>query len=219
MSSAKVHRDDVVVPLDRWQLFARRTLDIVMGIVVLALLLIPIIVIIVLVATTSRGPVLFSQIRVGRNGEPFTVLKFRTMREGTHTEVLSDSDQRARYWENGFKLDPDDQRITPVGRILRKTSLDELPQLVNVFWGDMSIVGIRPLLPVEVALRSEHDQDLYRLLRPGMTGLWQVEGRSDVDDVDRIALDRRYVEQWSIWRDLWLLLRTPLAVVRVGRTH
>jgi lipopolysaccharide/colanic/teichoic acid biosynthesis glycosyltransferase len=83
----------------------------------------------------------------------------------------------------------------------------------------MSIVGIRPLLPEELALRSERDQMLYRMLRPGMTGLWQVEGRSHVEQVDRVGLDRTYIESWSLGSDLWIMLRTPFALLKVGNTH
>jgi lipopolysaccharide/colanic/teichoic acid biosynthesis glycosyltransferase len=197
----------------------RRVIDLAIVLVVLILLIVPILVIMALVVTTSRGPILYTQTRVGRSGRHFNVLKFRTMRCGTHTELLSNEQERQRYRQNDFKIAADDPRITKAGWVLRKTSLDELPQLVNVFWGDMSIVGIRPLLPDELGLRPEHDQRLYRSLRPGMTGLWQVEGRSRVDQADRIALDRRYAEQWSVWNDVKILLRTPCALVKVHRAH
>jgi lipopolysaccharide/colanic/teichoic acid biosynthesis glycosyltransferase len=180
---------------------------------------VPSLIIIFLVVVTSRGPILFTQKRVGKNGRTFNVLKFRTMQAGTHTAIITDDAELARYQDNGFKVQPDDPRITSVGRVLRKSSLDEIPQLVNVFWGDMSIVGIRPLLPEELALRSERDQMLYRMLRPGMTGLWQVEGRSHVEQVDRVGLDRTYIESWSLGSDLWIMLRTPFALLKVGNTH
>jgi lipopolysaccharide/colanic/teichoic acid biosynthesis glycosyltransferase len=201
------------------QRVTRRVIDLAIVLVALILLIVPVLVIIALVVTTSRGPILYTQTRVGRRERHFNVLKFRTMRRGTHTALLSDEQERERYRQNDFKLAADDPRITKAGRVLRKTSLDELPQLVNVFWGDMSIVGIRPLLPDELELRPEHDQTLYRSLRPGMTGLWQVEGRSRVDQADRIALDRRYVEQWSVWNDVKILLRTPWALVKVHRAQ
>ncbi len=172
-----------------------------------------------MVKATSRGPVLFNQQRVGRNGELFTVYKFRSMRDGTHHEVLGDAVARQAYHDNDFKLPPDDPRITTIGRLLRKTSLDELPQLVNVLMGDMSIVGIRPLLADELALRPEYDQQLYRTMRPGMTGLWQVEGRSTVQKTDRLHLDRRYVEEWSVWGDVKIAVRTPLALLRIHHAH
>jgi exopolysaccharide production protein ExoY len=173
----------------------------------------------VLIKLTSKGPVIFRQERVGQDGELFTVLKFRTMRNGTHHEVRNDPDALQQYIANDFKLDPSDPRITSIGRFLRKTSLDELPQLINVLRGEMSIVGIRPLLADELALRSNYDQECYQLLQPGMTGLWQVEGRSQVAHDDRHELDRRYVETWSFWNDLKIILRTPAAVLRTDHAH
>lgn len=201
------------------QLRVRRVLDFLLSVVLLVLLAIPIMLITVLVAVSSKGPVLFRQLRVGKNGRPFVVLKFRTMRVGTITDLAEDESARAAYVGNDFKLTADDPRITGVGRVLRRTSLDELPQLVNVFFGDMSLVGIRPLLADELALRSEDDQQLYETMRPGMTGLWQVEGRSNVVFEDRVALDRRYVETWSLWNDAKIILRTPLALIRSGNAY
>lgn len=166
------------------------------------------------IKATSTGPVLFRQKRVGKDGTLFEIYKFRTMRPGTDTEVMQCAVQREQYKANGFKLSEDDPRITRVGRLLRKTSLDELPQLINVLRGEMSLVGIRPLLEDELADRPSYDQDCYRLFRPEMTGLWQVSGRSAVELDDRIELDRRYVEEWSLQGDLSILLRTPIAVLR-----
>lgn len=198
----------------------RRALDIGVASVMLVLLAIPMAVIAVLVAATSRGGALYSQTRVGRNGQPINVLKFRSMCEGAHDMLNADEELRAVYVANDFKLEgQQDPRITKIGRLLRKTSLDELPQLWNVLKGDMSMVGIRPLLFDELALRPEYDQDLYRQLRPGITGLWQVKGRSNVDPVDRIALDREYVETWSPWNDAKIIFGTPLAVLRINHTH
>lgn len=171
------------------------------------------------VACTSRGPVIFRQVRVGETGEHFEVLKFRTMIAGTHEHVLADSALRQQYEKNDFKLRSDDPRITRVGRFLRKTSLDELPQLMNVVRGQMSLVGIRPLLPQELARRSEYDQDLYRLLKPGLTGLWQVEGRSGIGDDHRVELDRRFVETWKLSTSLWIIARTPRAVLVGAGAH
>ncbi len=208
---------DVVHP--RGALLWRRVGDVVLASFTLAVALVPMLVIALLIKATSRGPVLFRQDRVGREGEVFRIAKFRTMTDGTHDHVLSSEDDRQRYIENDFKLDPADRRITTVGRFLRKTSLDELPQLVHVLRGQMSLVGIRPLVPIELGLRSEYDQALYRSLRPGLTGLWQVEGRSTVEKVVRLDLDRRYVETWSPWQDVKILFRTPFALLRIGHTH
>ena len=171
------------------------------------------------IRATSVGPVFYRQERVGQGGRTFKVLKFRTMRVGTHEEVLSDPAGRATYESNGWKLRRDDPRITRVGRWLRRTSLDELPQLLNVLAGDMSLVGVRPLLADELARRPAYDQQLYSSMRPGMTGRWQVKGRSALGDVDRLELDRSYVECWSLWGDVVLLARTVAAVLHVSHAH
>jgi exopolysaccharide production protein ExoY len=203
----------------RWALRVKRCIDVAIASVGLVLTLPLFAVIAVVIKATSRGPVFFLQERVGQAGELFTLIKFRTMRDGTHAEVLADDEERRRYVENDFKLRPDDDRITRVGRFLRKTSLDELPQLIHVIRGEMSLVGIRPLVEMEVARRTPYDQACYELLKPGMTGLWQVEGRSAIAHDDRFTLDRRYVKEWSLVNDLVLLLRTPFAVVRVSTAH
>jgi lipopolysaccharide/colanic/teichoic acid biosynthesis glycosyltransferase len=200
-------------------MLAKRVLDLLVGSGTLLLATPLLAVIAAVIAGTSRGPVLYRQLRVGRHGELFSLVKFRTMRHGTDTEVLSDPELAAAYQANGWKLPPDDHRITTVGRWLRRTSLDELPQLWNVLAGQMSLVGVRPLLADELAQRPERDQQLYRSMPPGMTGLWQVEGRSALDEIDRLELDRAYVEQWSLRRDLVLLARTPLAVLNVANAH
>ncbi|HVN11671.1 MAG TPA: sugar transferase, partial [Kineosporiaceae bacterium] len=162
------------------------------------------------VRLTSPGSVLFRQTRVGVDGREFTMLKFRSM--------VVDADRlldqlREQSDGNGvlFKM-KDDPRVTPVGRFLRKYSLDELPQLVNVVRGEMSLVGPRPPLPSEVA---GYDGIAYRRLRlrPGLTGLWQVSGRSDLSWEDSLRLDLRYVDNWSMALDLQILVRTFRAVV------
>jgi lipopolysaccharide/colanic/teichoic acid biosynthesis glycosyltransferase len=171
------------------------------------------------VKTTSSGPVFFKQQRVGAGGELFEMWKFRTMADGTHHAVLSDEAARRAYEANDFKLPADDPRITRVGRWLRRTSLDELPQLINVVLGTMSIVGVRPVEPQQLASWPAENQDLYKMLRPGMTGLWQVEGRSTVRSHDRLALDRSYLENWSVWADVKIAARTPFALLRIHHAH
>lgn len=200
-------------------LTAKRGLDLSISVLGLVLTMPLLLLVAAMIAVSSRGPVLYRQQRVGRDGRMFELVKFRTMRHGTHDEVLADPDLRAAYEANGWKLPPDDPRITKVGRWLRRTSLDELPQLWNVVLGQMSLVGVRPLLADELAHRPDLDQRLYVSMRPGMTGLWQVEGRSSLDDVDRLSLDRTYVEQWTLRRDLLLLARTPTAMLRLSRAH
>ena len=162
------------------------------------------------VRVTSSGPALFRQTRVGRGGRPFVMLKFRTMyldAEARRAELVSFNVHDAGTL---FKI-KGDPRITPVGRIMRKFSLDELPQLVNVLKGEMSLVGPRPPLPDEV---ENYTLDAHRRfrVRPGLTGLWQVSGRSDLDPEESVRLDTHYVEQWSIGMDAKILARTPGAV-------
>lgn len=210
--------DDVVPPTAR-ALALQRAFDLTLAALGCLLFAIPVVVLALGVKLTSRGPVLFVQRRMGYGGDPFDLYKFRTMRDGTHREVLDDEAARQAYHDNDFKLPPDDPRITGIGRLLRKTSLDELPQLVNVLRGEMSIVGVRPLLAEEVAMRPSYDQALYRTKRPGMTGLWQVEGRSTVQKIDRLHLDRRYLEEWSVWGDVKIAARTPFAVLRISHAH
>ena len=164
-----------------------------------------------LVAVSSRGPVLYRQVRCGLNGRRFTLYKFRTMVEGAdaqldevaHLNEVSGPAFKARH----------DPRVTLVGRALRRLSIDELPQLVNVLRGQMSLVGPRPPLPEEVA-RYERWQLRRLSMKPGLTGLWQVSGRAGLDDFDRwIALDLAYIDQWSLWLDLKILLQTIPAVL------
>jgi exopolysaccharide production protein ExoY len=171
------------------------------------------------VRMTSSGPAIFKQARVGQHGVEFHMWKFRSMRDGTHQEVLSDPDLMAKYVANDFKLPGDDARITRIGGLLRRTSLDELPQLVNIILGSMSLVGVRPIERAQLDLRPSEDQALYCKYRPGITGVWQVEGRAAVKSVDRLALDRKQVEQWSIRRNLSVLLRTPKAVLTSRGAH
>lgn len=197
----------------------RRSIDVVISSISLVVTLPLFLIVSLVIKSTSRGPVFFSQTRIGRGGEPFVIVKFRTMLAGTHEEVLGDTAQYQRYVDNGFKLTEDDPRITPVGRWLRKTSLDELPQLVNVLSGQMSVVGVRPLVPDELAARSCSDQAAYGLLRPGLTGLWQIAGRSSLDVDNRIELDRRYLDTCSIRTDLRILVLTPAALFRVTHAH
>ncbi|MFI6500416.1 sugar transferase [Nonomuraea typhae] len=161
------------------------------------------------VRASSSGPALFRQTRVGRDGAPFTIVKFRTMRQGAEHQKLSlvsDGDGVL------FKV-RNDPRVTPLGALMRRHSLDELPQLFNVVCGQMSLVGPRPPLPEEV---ERYGDDVRRrlLVRPGLTGLWQVSGRSDLSWEESVRLDLRYVENWSLMLDLQILWKTWSAVAR-----
>ena len=188
----------------------KRVLDVLLSLLGLAVLGIPLLLIALTIRLTSTGPALFRQVRIGRDGLAFRVFKFRTMCVNAE-ECLADL--RCDNEANGllFKI-TEDPRITPIGRFLRRTSIDELPQLLNVLAGDMSLVGPRPL-PVQ---NEDFVGDVRRrlLVRPGITGLWQVSGRSDTSWEDAVRFDLFYVENWSLTLDLTILLRTALAVWR-----
>ena len=190
---------------------AKRAMDIVGSLAGLVLLSPLFLVIALAVKLTSPGPAFFTQIRVGRYGRHFKFYKFRTMRKDA--EALKGP--LAPHNESGdgviFKM-ARDPRITRVGRILRRTSLDELPQLWNVLLGDMSLVGPRPPLPEEVALYTLDDRKRLDVT-PGITCLWQVEGRSDIPFRQQVALDKQYILSQSIWRDIVILLRTIPAII------
>ena len=177
------------------------------------LLLLPVIVFIGLaVWLTSPGPVLFRQLRCGRGGRPFTIYKFRSMYVGAEAQLASLLNRNERAEGLLFKIRKD-PRVTHVGRLLRRTSLDELPQLFNVLRGDMSLVGPRPPLPSEVANYPDHVSRRL-LVKPGLTGLWQVSGRSDLTWEDAVRLDLEYVENWSLALDFMILWKTLFAVVK-----
>jgi exopolysaccharide biosynthesis polyprenyl glycosylphosphotransferase len=171
----------------------------------------------------SPGPVLFRQKRIGQGMRPFTFLKFRTMRTDVDTSVHREYIKQtmsasAAAGENGvYKLDRDDA-VTPFGRVLRRTSLDELPQLWNVVRGDMSLVGPRPCLDYEIEEFAPHHFERF-LVPAGVTGLWQVTARAHATFGEALDMDVAYARGWSLGLDLWLLLRTPLAVLRRGGTR
>jgi exopolysaccharide production protein ExoY len=186
--------------------------------VVIVLLVLPAVVLVgavvtLLVVTTSRGPILFSQERVGLGGRRFKMYKFRTMRPDAEGHLQQDTALWDEYVRNGYKIPAElDRRITKVGRFLRRSSLDELPQVFNVLLGTMSLVGPRPIVPRELDNYGPH-RGAYLSVRPGITGAWQVNGRSDVTYPERVEFDRQYIESWSLGRDLSILVRTPKAVI------
>jgi lipopolysaccharide/colanic/teichoic acid biosynthesis glycosyltransferase len=204
----------VVVTRQREQRLARvlqRTVDLTVASTALVCLAPALATIALVVSATSPGPPLYRQVRVGRGGRPIAVWKFRTM--CADADELLPALRALNMVTDGplFKV-RDDPRITRVGRWLRRFSVDELPQLVNVLGGSMSLVGPRPALPAEVA--AYDDVARRRLaVRPGLTGLWQVSGRADLSWAESIRLDLAYVERWSLWLDLRILLRTVPAVL------
>jgi lipopolysaccharide/colanic/teichoic acid biosynthesis glycosyltransferase len=201
-------------------LFLKRFFDIVLSICALVLLA-PVFATIALIVKSDGGPVFFRQTRIGLLGREFKMLKFRSMvvdAEARLKELLAKNEKASGVT---FKM-KDDPRITKVGRFIRKSSLDELPQFWNVLKGEMSLVGPRPPIPREVALYSQADRRRF-LVKPGITCLWQVgerEGRlfeigdrNQIDFPEQVALDVRYIESQSVWRDLWILAKTVPAIL------
>ena len=189
---------------------AKRAFDFVAGTALLLILLPVLLLAAILVKVTSRGPIFFTQRRCGSRGRTFTCYKFRTMvngADGLKKNLLSRNEVTGPV----FKI-RNDPRITPLGRLLRKTSIDELPQLLNVIRGEMSLVGPRPPLPEEVATYS-HRERLRLSVPTGLTCLWQVSGRSNLDFEQWIELDLQYLEKRGFWYDIWLLARTIPAVL------
>ncbi|MFV8165931.1 sugar transferase [Mycobacterium sp. 134] len=190
----------------------KRAFDLAFALLVLPLLLPVMIGAAIAIKVDSGGPILFRQLRVGRHGKTFRICKFRTMVVGA--DAVSGDGQTAVPAQGGvFFKSRSDSRVTRVGRFLRAVSIDELPQLFNVFAGSMSIVGPRPLVPGE-GESVEHFVQRRALVKPGMTGLWQVSGRSDVSDEERIRLDHSYVDNWSSVQDLIIIWRTMRAVIK-----
>jgi len=174
----------------------------------------------VLIRLTSPGPALYRARRLGKFGEEIFVWKFRSMyvdADARLKPLLASDPKLKEEFEKTFKL-KNDPRITPLGRILRKTSIDELPQLINVFCGEMALVGPRPIVKAEVSYYGEH-YDEFSSVKPGITGLWQASGRSDSDYATRVAQDVYYIRNWSPWLDLWIVYRTVAAVLKMRGSY
>jgi Undecaprenyl-phosphate galactose phosphotransferase WbaP len=207
---------------DRKALFpiAKRALDMI-GAGIGLMLLSPFFLIVALMVRADGGPAFFAHQRVGRGGKLFGCLKFRSMviDSQARLETLLANDPAARAeWEATRKL-KNDPRITRIGRFLRSTSLDELPQLINVLRGEMSLVGPRPVQEAEIDRYYGASAAHYMAVRPGITGLWQVSGRSETSYESRVALDVAYVSRPSMIADLTILLRTPVAVLSRRGAH
>jgi len=195
----------------RPRLDAGRVLDVIGALAGLVILALPLAIVALAIRVESRGPAIFHQQRVGRDGRVFTLLKFRSMyadAEARRAALLDESDRKGVCFKS--KTDP---RITRVGRLIRKTSVDELPQLLNVLIGDMSLVGPRPALPSEVAVYPARAHERLAA-RPGITGLWQVSGRADIGFEKMVDLDVAYVRSRNLFLDLAILVLTVRAVLQ-----
>jgi len=190
--------------------------DFTVGSLLLLFLSLPIVVLSLLIRLDSPGPAIFSQYRVGKKGKTFKCYKFRTMSNNAEeklVELINGNDDIRREWQVVWKI-KDDPRVTRLGKFLRATSLDELPQLVNVLKGEMSLVGPRPVTQEEINKYYKDAAELCFSLPPGITGLWQVSGRSNTSYEYRIALDSWYVRNWNLWLDFVILFKTIKAVLK-----
>jgi Undecaprenyl-phosphate galactose phosphotransferase WbaP len=191
----------------------KRLIDII-GSLALLVLFSPLFLVVALMVSLDGGPVFYRHKRIGRDGKLFGCLKFRTMILGAEAclnEYLSYHPEQRREWEQDQKL-AFDPRVTAIGNVLRRLSLDELPQLVNVLVGEMSLVGPRPVTEGELKHYGAA-ASAYLAVRPGLTGPWQVSGRNDVSYATRVAMDEAYVRNFSLWNDIVILLRTPGVVL------
>ena len=208
----------------RSQFGIKRVMDISGSLMALTILSPAMLGIALAVKLSSKGPIFFKQKRVGQYGQNFTFLKFRSMYvnndNAVHREFVAkliSSDETghgAHGRENNVYKIKNDKRVTPLGKLLRRTSLDELPQFINVLRGEMSLVGPRPAIPYELAVYKTWHRRRVLEVKPGITGLWQVTGRSRVKFDDMVRLDLRYATSWSPWLDFKILMRTPMAVIR-----
>jgi len=197
-------------------IFIKRIFDLTVSLVLLIVLSVPVILVSILIRISSKGPAIFSQGRMGRNGRPFKCYKFRTMYEEADKRLdvlLNGNPDVKNEWEQHWKL-RNDPRITKVGDFLRKTSLDEFPQIFNVIKGEMSLVGPRPVTKKEIDDYYKEEAKLCFGVPPGITGLWQVSGRSNTGYNYRITLDSWYVRNWNLWLDIVILFKTVRIVLK-----
>ncbi|MGQ9678530.1 MAG: undecaprenyl-phosphate galactose phosphotransferase WbaP [bacterium] len=205
------YRYNLLRPLNIW---TKRVFEFILSLVLFILLLPLFLILTLLVGMSSPGPIFFLQKRIGKDGKIFTCFKFRTMYQGADDrlkEFFEQNPEKKAEWERYVKIS-DDPRITKIGRFLRRFSLDELPQLINVLRGEMALVGPRPYLPDELDRVGDYIKTIVRV-RPGLTGLWQVSGRAALPLRDRILLDEYYIRNWSLWLDFSIIIRTIKAVI------
>lgn len=194
--------------------YIKRIMDVVCSSILLVVLS-PVFIIIYLLIAMEGGDVIFGNKRIGQYGNEFSCLKFRTMvpnAENILNVFLENNPEVNAIWKTHRKIQ-NDPRITNIGSFLRKSSLDELPQLINVFKGEMSIVGPRPILRDEVEFFNAEQLAAYYSVKPGITGLWQVSGRNNVSFKGRVELDTSYIQNWSVWNDITIIFKTISVVI------
>ena len=205
-------RNNLLNPID---IISKKVFDFISSVFLIVLFAPIFVVLYFVVFLSTKGHPLFTHERIGKNGKSFMVYKFRTMFIDADERLellLENCDECKKEWENDFKL-KNDPRITKIGKFLRKTSLDELPQFINVLKGEMSLVGPRPIVEDEIKKYGEYFE-YFTSVKPGITGLWQVSGRNDIDYDERVQLDVWYVRNWSIELDIQILIKTILVVLR-----
>jgi len=194
----------------------KRTFDILFSLLVILILLPLYIIIAILVKISSKGPIFYKHKRIGKDGKCIEIYKFRTMYENSEEmlkKILESDENLRKEWETYYKL-KNDPRITPIGKLLRKFSLDELPQFFNVLKGDLSVVGPRPVVKDELERYYGDFKKFYLVVKPGITGLWQVSGRNNTTYEDRVKLDTIYVINWSLWLDIIIILKTLKVIIK-----
>ena len=205
--------NEIQVKEGKIYIFIKRFLDIIgsfLGIIILS----PVFLLVALAIKLEdpKGKVIFGHKRLGKNGKKFPCFKFRSMYTYTEEMKKNFTEEQKKEYAETFKL-KDDPRVTKVGKFIRKTSLDELPQLFNILRGEMSIVGPRPIVSDELVYYGEYDK-FYLAVKPGLTGLWQVSGRSDTSYDERVELDMEYVASRSIYKDIYIILMTVVKVLK-----
>lgn len=194
-------------------LFLKRTIDI-LGTLIGIILLSPLFLVVAIAIKIEdpKGSIIFGHERVGKDGKLFPCYKFRSMFANAEEMKKNFTEEQKKEYAETFKL-KDDPRITKVGKFIRKTSLDELPQLFNILMGDMSIVGPRPIVTKELEFYGEYEE-YYKVVKPGLTGLWQVSGRSDTTYEERVSLDMEYVSTRNTFKDLYIIIMTAVKVIK-----
>ena len=194
----------------RFYHLVKRMIDVVLSLFGLVLISPFVVIIAILIKIDSKGPVFFKHHRIGKNGKPFSMYKFRTMKDGAEAMINDFTPEQLEEWNENFKL-KDDPRITRIGKFLRKTSLDELPQLINILKGDMSIVGPRPIIEEELEGYG-NDKDEFLSIRPGLTGWWASNGRSEISYPERCSYELYYVRNESFWLDVKVMFLSVISV-------
>jgi len=201
--------------LNSTQKISKRIMEMTLILLSAPILMFLFVILALLIKVNSPGPVFYKHRRIGLDGKEIWIWKFRTMVHNADISLrkrLETNPALQKEWKENFKL-KDDPRITNIGRVLRRTSLDELPQIWNVLKGDMSLVGPRPIVKKEIALYGD-DFEIYKQVLPGITGLWQISGRNDLPYQERVSLDAYYIQNWSIWLDLHILMHTIITALQ-----